>query len=277
MFQLLTNDAFRKVNDNPMFAAERLQKIKRILVEYKKVDVSNLSNLLSVSEVTIRKDLERLEVEGFLTRTHGGAVLIENGNTDDIYAQIEVPELEHKKTIGLIAAQMVNNSEAIFLGTGTTCVQVAKNLKDKKNLTIVTNNVTAAIEVADVPGIRVVLTGGDIRAKDFSYSLVGSSIVQSLNNIYVDKAFIGVDGISFKRGFTLHDSDEAAISSEILKYTNEFIVLADSTKFNKIAFCKLGDLTMAKKIISDEQVPEEYITYCFENNIQMFTTYKLNI
>lgn len=259
-----------------MLAEERIKKIKSLLIEYKKVDVSNLSNLLSVSEVTIRKDLERLENEGFLTRTYGGAVLVENGPTENIYNLENIPELEHKKMIGLIAAQMVNNNEAIFLGSGTTCLQIAKNLKDKRNLTIVTNNVTASIEVANVQGIRVILTGGDLKAKEYTHSLVGSSAIHSLKDIYVDKAFIGVDGVSFKRGYTVHDSDEAAIAAEISKYTDNFVIVTDSTKFNKIAFCQVGDLLMAKKVISDESVPEEYLKFFFENNIQIFTTYKFD-
>lgn len=257
-----------------MLATDRIKKIKQIIEEYKKADVSSLSNLLSVSEVTIRKDLERLENERFLTRTHGGAVLVEY-RPDNIYYNIqEVPEIEHKITIGLIAAQMVNNNEAIYLGTGTTCLQVAKNLKDKKNLTIITNNITAAFEVADIQGIKVELTGGEFRTKEYTHSLFGNSVLHSLKNIYVDKAFIGVDGISFKRGYTVLDTDEGLISSEILKLTNEFIVLADSTKFNKITYCQIGELNMAKKIISDESVPEDYIKYYFENDIKIFTTYR---
>lgn len=260
-----------------MFLADRIQKIKRILVEYKKVDVSNLSNILGVSEVTIRKDLERLENEGFLERMHGGAVLIENESLKNVYTMTDIPELEHKRMIGLIAAQMVNNSEAIFLGTGTTCLQIAKNLKDKRNLTVVTNNITISVELAGIPGIKVIVTGGDLKAREYTHSLVGGSVIQAITNIYVDKAFIGVDGISFKRGYTNLDSDEAAINEEIMKYTNEFIIVADSTKFNKISFCQVGELLDAKKIISDESVPEEYIKYYYENNIQMFTTYRLSV
>lgn len=157
-----------------MLAAERIRKIKQILVEYKRADVSNLSSLLSVSDVTIRKDLERLENEGFLTRTHGGAVINENSPSDNLYNILDIPEIEHKQMIGLIAAQIVNNNEAIFIGPGTTCLQIAKNLKDKKNLTVVTNNVSAALSLSDVSGVRVILTGGDMKTREFTHSLGGS-------------------------------------------------------------------------------------------------------
>lgn len=259
-----------------MFATERIRKIKRMLIEYKKVDVSNLSNLLSVSEVTIRKDLERLESDGFIQRIHGGAILCDDGKSENVYeSHTDIPEIEHKKMIGLIAAQIVNNNEAIFIGPGTTCLHVAKNLKEKRNLNIITNNVSAAIELSNIPDIKVVLTGGDIKQQEYTYSLTGSAVIQALKNIYVDRAFIGVNGISFKRGYTLHDSDDSMIASEICKNANEFIVVADNTKFNKISFSQLGNLNMAKKVISDELVPEDYIKFYFENNVQIFTTYKL--
>lgn len=260
-----------------MFAAERIKKIKQVLLEYKQADVSNLSNLLSVTEVTIRKDLERLESEGFLERTHGGAILCENKAPDSIYQNaIGIPEIEHKKMIGLIAAQIVNNNEAIFLGPGTTCLLIAKNLKEKKNLNVITNNISAAIELSNIANIKVALTGGEIKQQEHTFSLHGAAVLQSLKNIYVDKAFIGVNGISLKRGYTIYDPEDSMIAAEIYKYTNDMIIAADNTKFDKISFSQLGDLNMAKKVISDEMAPKEYIKYFFENNIQIFTTYKLD-
>lgn len=259
-----------------MFAAERIKKIKQFLMEYKKVSVSNLSNLLSVSEVTIRKDLEKLEKEGLIQRTHGGAILCEDKAPKNIYNNNnEIPEIEHKKMIGMIAAQIVNDNEAIFIGPGTTCLQIAKNLKNKKNINIITNNVSAAMELSNIPSIKVALTGGDIRHKEYTYSLTGSGVINTLKNIYVDKAFVGVDGISFERGFSLHDPEDSIIDAEICKYTDEFIVVADNTKFNNISFSQLGDFHMADKVISDELIPKEYIKFFFENDIQLYIKYEL--
>ncbi|WHH57269.1 DeoR/GlpR family DNA-binding transcription regulator [Petroclostridium sp. X23] len=260
-----------------MFAAERLKKIRQILTEYKKAEVNSLSSLLTVSEVTIRKDLERLEQEGFLTRTHGGAILNEKNVLTENYNVLDITELEHKKMIGLIAAQMINDNEAVYIGVGTTCLQIAKNIKDKKNITIVTNNVTAALELSNIQGIRTLLIGGDIKKREHTHATVGSGVTESFPDIYVDKAFIGVDGISFRRGYTIHDSDDLLAATRVSKCTNELIVVADHTKFEKIAFCQAGDLCMAHKVISDELVPEEYMEYYFKNNVQIFTTYKLDV
>ena len=259
-----------------MFASERMQKIRQILFEYKKADVSKLSEILSVSEVTIRKDLERLEEENFLTRTHGGAILSENASAENSYNIMPIPEIDHKKTIGIIGAQMINNNEAIFIGSGTTCLQLARNLKDKKNVTVITNNVSVAVELSNISTLKVILTGGNIKNDEYTQSVYGPSTIRAIQDIYVDKAFIGVNGISFKRGYTIHDEDYLNISNEISKYTNELIVLADNTKFNKIALSQLGDITLAQKVISDELVPEEYLKFYFENDIQIFTTYKFS-
>ncbi|MFM1655075.1 DeoR/GlpR family DNA-binding transcription regulator [Brevibacillus sp. B_LB10_24] len=259
-----------------MFAAERIKKIKKILLEYKKVDVSHLSQIFSVSEVTIRKDLEKLENEGFLTKIHGGAVLNELSPLDIPQNLVEIPEFENKQMIGIIAAQMIANNEAVFIGAGSTCLQIAKHIKDRKNLTVVTNNISVAVELSVVPTIRVVLTGGDVRADAFTQSVVGQQVLDEIGGIYVDKAFIGVGGISQKRGFTVHDSNDAAIAAAIAKSSNELIIVADHTKFNKIAFSPLGDLLSADKVISDESVPEEYIQYFFEHDIPIYTTYRLD-
>ena len=259
-----------------MLAAERIQKIRHILLEYKKADVSYLSNLLNVSDVTIRKDMERLEKENFLTRTHGGAILNEYIAGEHPSNLFEIPEIEHKRMIGLIAAQMVRDKEAIFIGSGTTCLQIAKNLKEKRRLTVVTNNISVGIELANISGINVRLTGGNVVANEFTYSLIGPATEDSIKNIYVDRAFIGVGGISLERGVTMNDANEVSIASGIIKNTKEIIVVADNTKFDKIAFSCLGDINVANKVISDELTPQKYIKYFFENNIQIFTTYDLD-
>lgn len=260
---------------DPVFATERLNKIKQILLEYKKANVSNLSEILSVSEVTIRKDLERLENEGFLTKIHGGAVLNELSPLDTPHHLVEIPELEYKRMIGVIGAHMVQQNEAIFIGSGTTCLQIAKNLKERKDLTVVTNNVSVAVELSRSSFVGVILTGGDVKAEEFTQSVVGAKTIEAIQGIYVEKAFVGVDGISTKRGYTVQDPKDATVIAEICRSSNELIVVADHTKFNKITLTQIGEMNIAHKVITDELAPEEYMQFYFENNIPIFTTYRL--
>ena len=149
-----------------MFVTERYQKIQQILLEYKRADVSRLSKLLSVSEVTIRKDLEHLEKSGFLIRTHGGAVLNEGPvASESLDYQIDPDELEHKQMIGSIVSQLVSNGDFIYLGCGTTCIEVARCLKSKQILTVITNNISAAIELSNNSDIAIITTGGNLIKK----------------------------------------------------------------------------------------------------------------
>ena len=124
-----------------MFATERQNRIKQLLFEYDKVGVGSLSEILDVSEVTIRKDLEKLEKDGFLIRTHGGAVLREDVPKEEISPESDIPNIESKKMIGIFAAALIQDRDVIFLGPGSTCIQIAKNLRDKKDIIVVTNNI----------------------------------------------------------------------------------------------------------------------------------------
>lgn len=261
--------------DTGLFAAERYQKIKQVLMEYGRVDVNNLSKLLSVSEVTVRKDLEKLETQGFLLRTHGGAVINEDYVPAEETNEPEVAEIESKKIIGIIASQLIEDGDTVFIGPGTTCWQIAKNLKDKKDIIVITNNLNIASELFNKGIYKVIVTGGDLDAAGQTMMLNGEIFARTIKDIYVDKAFIGVDGISFKRGYAIRNISFTTICKEIKKRCNEFIVVADHTKFNQNAISSLGDLTMADKVVSDNQVPSEYIEYFFENDIQIFTTYEL--
>ena len=258
-----------------LFAAERYKKIKQVLIEYGRADVNTLSDLLAVSEVTVRKDLEKLEMQGFLDRTHGGAVLNEAGfiKGEEIEEQ-QISELEDKKMIGSIASQLVENKDTIFIGPGSTCSQMAKNFKEKKDLIVITNNMDIVVEMFSENNCKVIVTGGDLDRNGSSFMLTGELLNSTFKDIYVDKAFISVDGISFNRGFTIRNISLASFYREIKSHCNELIILADHTKFDQNAVSPIGYLTMADKIISNQKIPGAYTKYFFENNIPVFTTYQ---
>ena len=146
-----------------MFANERHSKILTILGEKKKITVAELSHLLGVSEVTIRKDLEYLEQQESLTRTFGGALYKEQGKQGSscFIPPESLNDYDRKQSIGSLAASLVNDEDFIFLGPGYTCLEVAKNLKTKNRLAITTMNVSAAIELTDTPEFNVMMVPGD--------------------------------------------------------------------------------------------------------------------
>ncbi len=255
-----------------MFAIERQNKIKEILFKEKRVDVVELSNLFSVTEVTIRRDLDKLQREGFLIKTYGGAVL-----NEDIIASssnIEIEGIsEEKKMIGKIASQLVEDEDAIFLSPGTTSLEIAKNIKDKR-ITIVTNDLLIGYELKDKVGIKVIVTGGDLIQS--TSTLVGGFALEALKGININKAFIGVKGVSFESGYTLGSYEEVMVMQAVRKISNDIIIVADYTKFNNTAFAKLGDLSVASKVVTNKQVPSEYKRYYFEQGIKLYTAFEFD-
>lgn len=256
-----------------MFPIERLNKIKEMLLEQKRVDVYELSEKFSVTEVTIRRDLDKLEQTGFLVKSYGGAVLndklnsvpaaVGDAGTDQKYA-------EEKRMIGKIAAQMVEDGEAIFLSAGSTCLEIARNIKDKK-ITVLTNDLAIGLELKDASGVKTIVIGGDLVPS--STMLVGGFALQMLKGIYVNKAFLSVKGAMFDAGYTVSHYEEAMILHEIAKISSEIIIVADCSKFNVKGFAKLGDLTMAKKVITNTQIPADYKKYYFEQAVKLYTTF----
>ncbi|MEI6101732.1 MAG: DeoR/GlpR family DNA-binding transcription regulator, partial [Eubacteriales bacterium] len=237
--------------------------------------VSSLSEILSVSEVTVRKDLEKLENDLFLIRTHGGAVIKEDLSRDEEKALLDAPNMDSKRMVGLFAAALVQDRETIFLGGGSSCLQIAKNLHDKKDIIVITNNLSIMMELAGSPNCKVLATGGEIDSSEYGIMMTGEILLGNIRNMYFNKAFISVDAISMKRGFMLRNAFLSRLYLEIKNLTDEMIVVADHTKFDKNALSVIGDLSFADKVISDQLTPHEYIKYFFENDTQVYTTYPL--
>jgi DeoR/GlpR family transcriptional regulator of sugar metabolism len=258
-----------------MYPLERQQQILKILYESNRIDVSSLSQTLAVSGVTIRKDLERLENDGLLLRTHGGAILPEAQATP-LPANPDNQDLSsHLGQIGLTAAELVPDNSSVFIGTGRVCLEIALNLVNKNNINIVTNNLHIVMNMPSTNGIRMLLTGGERRESEGIMFLAGSRTSEFLSDIYVDRAIITVDGISLDRGYTISNYDDERIYSNIIHNSKELIVAADSAKFDNISFSKIADIDMPCKVVSDVQTPKKYLEYYFMNNIPIYTSYEL--
>lgn len=260
-----------------MFKVARLAKIKEILLDRGQVDVSTLSALLNVSDVTIRSDLEELEKDKFLHRTHGGAILNEDYlKQQDFQNTMLGGKLEYdrnKEYIGQIAAELVSDGEWIFIGQGTTCYYVAKELSKKDTLNVLTNNLYAAVVLSQNKKANIVVTGGTLIHSDLFLS--GDMFLRVLDNIYISKAFMGVTGVDFKSGYTVNDYLEQNVYNKIKEISKELIIVADSSKFNKMSFLSIGPLTMPDIVITNENVPKEYKEFYFDNGVKIFTSYNI--
>ena len=256
-----------------MFAPERIRIIKGILLDKKHINVSDLSSMLNVSEVTIRRDLEKLENEEFLTRTHGGAIINDIlPSEEENYADTEEdPYLQQRIEISEIAIHMIEDNDVILLSPGLTNLCIARKILNKKNITVLTNDLNIASELSGSSDIKVIITGGDL--DNASMTLSGKLAEDNLKNFFVSKAFIEVEGVSSQRGYTVQSMDKASVIKEMINITRETIIVCPYESFDNIAFSQIGPLYIANKVITNPSVPDNYKKYFFENKIQIFTAF----
>lgn len=238
-------------------SAIRYKEIIDLLRREKTVSVTTLSSIFKVSEVTIRKDLEKLENDGLLIRSHGGAVLNEKLETEPSFGEKEDIYIEEKVSIAAEAAKLITDNMTIALNAGTTTTHIARKIRDRKNLNVVTNAINIAWDLMSAPGVNVFLTGGNLRSK--SYALVGKMEQQSLHGIFVDMAFIGVNGVDLKQGLTTPNIDEALANQSIIEAANKLVIVADHSKFNCVTFSLITTIDKIDVLITDPKAPEDQL------------------
>lgn len=260
-----------------MFKAARLTKIKEIILDRGQVDVNTLSSMLNVSDVTIRSDLEQLEQEKFIYRTYGGAVLNEDhARQQAVQENLSGGSLEYdrnKEYVGQVAAELISANEWVFIGQGVTCYYVAKALNKKDNVNVVTNNLYAAGALSENKSSNVMMTSGSLVHSQMC--LVGDMSLKFLDGIFIAKAIIGVGGVDMQSGFTVSNSTESNIFAKLKKISKELIIVADYSKFNHSSLMSLGPLTTADAVVTNDNIPEEYKSYFFENGVKIYTSYKI--
>jgi DeoR family transcriptional regulator of aga operon len=231
-----------------MRQAERVGAILEQLSERGSVSVADLAAQLSVSPATIRRDLELLDDQRLLTRTHGGAVA--QGVMYELPLRYKsARHQEEKRRIGLEAATRVADGEAVGLTGGTTTTEVARVLVERQRLTVVTNALNIASELAIRPNLKLVVTGGWARSE--SYELVGPLAEQSLAGLNLDTVFLGVDGASFEAGLMTHHEVEAHTNMALIERARRTVVVADSSKIGRTAFARICAIDRVHELITD--------------------------
>ncbi|MBT3320341.1 MAG: DeoR/GlpR transcriptional regulator [Clostridia bacterium] len=248
------------MNNNPeenIFAEERKQMIVELINRQIKTTVAALCEKFSVSPATIRNDLRELELAGLLKRTHGGAMSNKKASFELNSYQKEVENIEQKVAIGKAAMNYVQDGDIIAIDTGTTTLEFAKQLADKKNITVVTNDLKIALHLEENSQMDVVLTGGAVR-RNF-HSTIGLIALNSLKELSVDRSFIAANGVEVRRGITTPNIEQAQVKERLVEFADEVILLADSTKLGKASFAKFADLKEIDHIITDSDAPEEIV------------------
>lgn len=235
-----------------MLVVERRQKIIEVINEKKSVRVSELSKLFSVTEETIRRDLEKLEAEQKLTRSHGGAVSVQMSDAEELpFEKREITNIAEKSEIARLAVEQVEEGDTIVLDASSTAWYMAKTLPDMK-LTVVTNSLKVAMELSAKKLITVISTGGTLL--DGSLSFVGPLATSSLDTYYVNKAFISCKGFHFERGLSESDERQALVKKKMMDIAHTVYIMLDHTKFDVQAFSKLGEIQDANHLIIDKKL-----------------------
>lgn len=234
-----------------MLALERRNLIYEKLQIEKKVVVGELSQLFHVSEETIRRDLDRLEKEGLVIKSYGGAVINDNTSIDLPFNIRKKHNVPGKQKIADLIVDFVKDGEHIMLDPSSTAVFIAKALKKKDQLTVVTNSIEVMLELSDMKDWNIISPGGDL--KDGMLALVGPKTIEGIGAYCVEKTIISCKAFDIEKGFSDSSEDFAYAKQKMLHSARERILAVDSSKFGKSAFCKVGDLKDIDIIVTDKK------------------------
>ena len=250
-----TRDAkMRSTERNNLLNEERRRAILELLQRERRVLVTDLAQQFRTSQVTIRKDLEARHARGVIQRTHGGALPTHDGALED--PSLREKGRVHRKEklrIASAAARLVSEGQVVILDSGTTTIEIARALRNMQNLTVITNGVNIAAELAS-SSIEVILTGGAVRKN--SFSLVGPIAEDALRRLNADILFLGVDGFDVKYGLSTPNLLEAKVNRIMTEIARRTVVVCDSSKFGRRSLSLIVPPASLQHVITDKSIPK---------------------
>ena len=242
-----------------MLAAERKNRILEKLQEEKKVIVSQLSEQFQVSEETIRRDLEKLEKEGLCTKSYGGALLRENGGVDLPFAIRQKANMEGKRIIAGLIADMLEEGDHVFLDASTTALSILEQIRDKE-ITVITNSVEVLMAASEDNRWSVMSTGGNLVERYMA--LVGPMAMCGIEAVNADKVILSCKGIDMEKGITDANELFAQVKQTMLKHAGKAILAVDCTKFKRIGFSNICGIEDIDLVVTDKKPTQEWLS-CF--------------
>src|SRR5208282_6599042 len=236
-------------------APRRLDNLRELIRGKGVIRVEEICSQLRVSPATVRRDLDQLEEAGSIRRVHGGAVSVDSRLEEPLFDDKASIAEREKYHIAQAALQFVEAGDTIYLDGGSTILELARLLHDRTNLTVVTNSLHAAHELAG-RGPRLILIGGELRR--LSQTMVGPLTRCILSELHLDKAFMGTIGLTLKEGMTTTDPGEAYTKELVMSQARQVILLADSGKAGKVAFARAGGLERIHTLITDKQLEKNF-------------------
>lgn len=244
----------------------REEEIIAIVSQTKKIQVNELAKQLKVSQVTIRKDLDKLEARGIIHRQHGFALL---NNSDDINFRL-AQNYDLKRKIAKEAAKLVKDGEVVLIESGSTCTLLAEELAVNKNdVTIITNSCFIASYVRKADSVKIILLGGEYQKE--SQVNVGPLVQKVISEFFVDKLFVGIDGFDRRRGFTGSDITRCDTTRTLATSANQTIVLTDSSKFQQNGVIKEFDFHEVSQVFTDKKIDPAALNFLETEGVQVYT------
>lgn len=255
-----------------MLAEQRYKEILCLLDKEESVKTTTLCKVLCTSRETVRRDLENMEAKGLLKRIHGGAMRLENSQKkNNYYASFDQRKLEnssYKEEVAMEAVKYISEGQAIALDSGTTALELARVIKNRfHSLTVVTNSLSIANELADADGITLVLTGGIYSSDERAFTSDLATLIFSKINI--DILFLTTCGISVERGITYQRIDEIVVQNQMMKVSDKTIVIADSSKLGVNSLVRMCGIERASMIITDSGATKEQIEALEQGGIEV--------
>jgi DeoR/GlpR family transcriptional regulator of sugar metabolism len=237
---------------------ERQEQITELIMAQQRISTGDICEAFGVSEATARRDLETLDEKGRIRRVHGGAIAIRQAPPEPPMLQRESEQAEEKQRIGQAAASLVHDGETIFLGSGTTVLEVARALRERKGLTVISNSLPVLNTLSGIADISVIALGGMLRDSELSF--IGHLTEQALSEVRADKVIMGVHAINLENGLTNDYLPETMTDRAILRAGREVIVVADHTKVNTVSMAYLAPLGGMQKFVTDNQAPQDFLS-----------------
>lgn len=246
---------------------KRQSQILDLLAKNKKMEVTKLSELLNVSQVTIRKDLVILENSGIIVREHGYARLNESDDINNRLAR----HYETKQKIAKLAVESIENGETVMIESGSCCALVALEIaRSKKDVTLITNSAFIADYIRKIGSVKVILLGGEYQNE--SQVMVGPLTRKCVEAFFVDKLFIGTDGFTIETGFTGNDYMRSEAVKDMAKQTSRVMIVTDSDKFSQKGVVNLIEIEKVACVYTDDNIPSKIEDYLNKRNIKVIKT-----
>jgi DeoR family transcriptional regulator of aga operon len=256
-----------------MKARNRADQILKELRQEGSLSLDLLIQRLGASAASVRRDLAKLESNGLVRRTHGGVTLVEPllyepFRYDSLFQNREQHRTTEKRRIGLHAAELIQENETVGFTAGTTTTHVARNLRNRHNIRVITNAINIAMELSNCAGLKTFVTGGFVQWAG-SFSLVGHAAIMSLNDVFMDRVFVSVCGIDVARGITVIEPEEGLSFRTMIKQSKQTIVVADSSKIGMVTpalICPISDIQV---LITDKDATDKLIEPFLEKGIEV--------